>query len=142
MPLVPKGNFFDIERVFDELWHPGLKTETAESGFFAPRVDIIERDDHYEISAELPGVDKKDVHVTLEDGTLSITAEVNKEEKEEKEGRLIRQERRYGKFMRSFTLSNNIKDGDISASYDNGVLKLSVPKTTEETPQRRRIEIG
>ena len=142
MSLVPKGNFFDIDRVFDQLWSPGLKAEAPESGFFAPRIDIVELEDHYEISAELPGVDKKDIHITLEDGTLSITAEVNKEEKEEKEGRLIRQERRYGKFMRSFALSNNIKESDISASYDDGVLKLSVPKTQEETPKKRRIEIG
>jgi HSP20 family protein len=142
MSLVPRGNFFDIDRVFDQLWPPGPKTEAAESGFFAPRVDIVELEDHYEICAELPGVDKKDVHITLEDGTLSITAEVDREKKEEKAGRVIRQERRYGKFMRSFTLGNNVKESDIQATFNNGVLKLSVPKTKEETPQKRRIEIG
>ena len=94
MTLVPRGNFFDIDRVFDHLWAPGPRTETAESSFFAPRVDIKELEDHYEITAELPGVDKDNVHVTLEDGVLSITAEVEKEDKEEQEGRILRQERR------------------------------------------------
>ena len=142
MTLVPRGNFFDIDRVFDHLWPPGPRAETAESGFFAPRVDIKELENHYEITAELPGVSKDDVHITLEDGVLSITAEIDKEDKEEKEGKVIRQERRYGKYMRSFTLGNNVQDGDISAGFKDGVLKLSVPKAREEEPQKRRIEIS
>ncbi|PCH52493.1 MAG: heat-shock protein Hsp20 [Cellvibrionales bacterium] len=142
MTLVPRGNFFDIDRVFDHLWAPGPRTETAESSFFAPRVDIKELEDHYEITAELPGVDKDNVHVTLEDGVLSITAEVEKEDKEEQEGRLLRQERRYGKYMRSFTLGSNVQEGDISANFKDGVLKLNALKAKEEEPQKRRIDIS
>jgi HSP20 family protein len=142
MTLVPRGNFFDVDRVFDHLWSPGLKAETAESGFFAPRVDIKELDDHYEITAELPGVSKEDVHIALEDGVLSITAEINQEDSEEKEGRIIRQERRYGKYMRSFSLDKNVSDADISANFVDGVLKLSAAKAKEEVPQKRRIEIS
>jgi HSP20 family protein len=142
MTLVPRGNFFDIDRVFDHLWSPGPRTETAESGFFAPRVDIKELEDHYEITAELPGVDKDNVHITLEDGVLAISAEIEKEDKEEQEGKIIRQERRYGKYMRSFTLGSNVHEADITASFKDGVLKLSAPKAREEEPQKRRIEIG
>jgi len=113
----------------------------VEGGFFAPRVDIKELQQHYEITAELPGVKKDDVHISLEDGVLSITAEIEREDKEEKEGRVIRQERRYGKYLRSFTLGSNVSDKDITASFADGVLKLNVPKTSEEEPKKKRIEI-
>jgi len=105
-------------------------------------VDIKELEKHYEITAELPGVNKDDVHITLEDGVLSITAEIEQENKEEEEGKVIRQERRYGKYMRSFTLGNNVQDSDISANFKDGVLTLTAPKASEEEPQKRRIEIG
>ena len=85
MTLIPRGNFFDIDRVFDHLWPPTSRGETVEGGFFAPRVDIKELQQHYEITAELPGVEKDDVHISLEDGVLSITAEIEREDKEEKE---------------------------------------------------------
>ena len=75
MALVPRGNFFDIDRAFDNFWSPTKQSETPESGFFAPRVDIKERENCYEITAELPGVKKDDIHVTLEDGVLAISAE-------------------------------------------------------------------
>lgn len=141
MTLIPRGNFFDIDRVFDHLWQPGQRAETVESGFFAPRVDIKELEDHYEISAELPGVTRDAITVTLEDGVLAITAECKQETREEQHGRTIRQERRYGKYMRSFTLGKNVRDGDISADFKDGVLTLTAPKAREEEPQKRHIQI-
>ena len=75
MTLVPRGNFFDIDHVFDNFWSPAKHSETPESGFFALRVDIKELDNCYEITAELPGVKKDGIHVTLEDGVLSISAD-------------------------------------------------------------------
>mgnify|MGYP003384105550 CR=1 FL=1 len=138
MTLVPRGNFFDIDRAFDNFWSPAKQLETPESGFFSPRVDIKELDNCYEITAELPGVKKNDIHVTLEDGVLSISAETCSEEKEEDKGRVIRQERRYGKYLRSFTLGNNIHEEDISADFTDGVLKLKAP---DDVPQKRRISI-
>ncbi|MBQ0720507.1 MAG: Hsp20/alpha crystallin family protein [Gammaproteobacteria bacterium] len=142
MALAPRGNFFDIDRVFDNYWAPTTKSETPESGFFAPRVDIKELDNCYQITAELPGVKKDDIHVTLEDGVLSISAETSSEDKEEENGKVIRQERRYGKYLRSFTLGNNIHEKDISADFTDGILKLKAPKSPDEAPQKRRIEIG
>lgn len=141
MTLVPRGNFFDIDRAFDNFWSPAKQLETPESGFFSPRVDIKELDNCYEITAELPGVKKNDIHVTLEDGVLSISAETCSEEKEEDKGRVIRQERRYGKYLRSFTLGNNIHEEDISADFTDGVLKLKAPKAPDDVPQKRRISI-
>ena len=84
------------------------------------------------------GVKKDDIHVTLEDGVLAISAETCSEKKEEDNGRVIRQERRYGKYLRSFTLGNNIHEEDISADFTDGVLKLNAPKAADDVPQKRR----
>jgi HSP20 family protein len=130
---------FDVDRFFDDFWAPS--SESQAGTFFAPRVDIREADGHYEITAELPGVDRDDIHVHVKDGILTLEAEATQEDKEEKEGKLIRQERRYGKFMRSFNLGNDVHEADIKASFKDGVLKLEAPKLIERPPERRRIEI-
>lgn len=142
MTLVKRGTLFDIDRVFDHLWSPGLQRVSAESSCFAPRVDIKELEDHYEITAELPGVSKEDVHLSLEDGVLSLTAEINQQDNEENEGRVIRQERRYGKYMRSFSLDKNVSETDISAKFVDGVLKLTAAKAKVDIPEKRRIAIA
>ena len=140
MTLIPRNNLFDIDRFFNDSW---MQTGEQQAGtFFAPRVDIKEAGDHYEITAELPGVDKKDIHVHVKDGILTLEAESSKEEKEEKKGKIIRQERRYGKFMRSFNLGGDISESDIKASFKDGVLTLEAPKLVEKAPERRRIEIN
>jgi HSP20 family protein len=105
-------------------------------------VDIKEAGDHYEITAELPGVAKEDVHVHVRDGVLTLEAETSQEDKEEKEGKIIRQERRYGRYMRSFNLGADIHEADIKASFKDGVLKLQAPKLVAKAPERRRIEVS
>jgi len=139
MSLVPRRNLFDIDRFFSDSWPQ--TPESRAGGFFAPRVDIKEADDHYEITAELPGVAKEDIHLHVRDGTLTLEAETTKEDKEEKDGKVIRQERRYGKYMRSFNLGADIKEEDIKAAFKDGVLTLSAPKLVEKEPERRRIEV-
>lgn len=139
MNLVPRNTLFDFDNLLDHFWAPQSTESSATS--FAPRVDISEKKDHYELTAELPGVDKKDIDVTLDNGLLTISAESRFEDKEEKEGRLIRQERRYGKFVRSFNLGTDVKDKDINAEFNNGLLKLTVPKVEEKSPVSKRIEI-
>ena len=139
MSLIPRNNFFDIDRFFNDSW-PQLGDSQAGT-FFAPRVDIKEAGDHYEITAELPGVDKKDIHVHVKDGILTLEAESAKEEKEKKKGKVIRQERRYGKFMRSFNLGTDVKEADIKAEFKDGVLSVRLPKTEEVKPKRQAIPI-
>ena len=139
MSLIPRNNLFDIDRFFNDSWP--MASESQAGTFFAPRVDIKDIDDHYEITAELPGVSREDIHVHVKDGILTLEAETSQEEKEEKEGRIIRQERRYGKFMHSFNLGNDVQESDIKASFKDGVLKLEAPKLVEKEVERRRIEI-
>jgi len=140
MNLIPRSSLFDFDSLFDDFWAPTHSSETAASSF-SPRVDIKEKKGKYEIAAELPGIDKKDIDVTLDNGILSISAESEQEDKEEKDGRVIRQERRYGRFVRSFNLGGNVKEADIKAEFKDGVLKLTVPKAQEQEQVSKRIEI-
>jgi HSP20 family protein len=139
MSLIPRSNLFDIDRFFNESW-PTL-SESQIGTFFSPRVDIRDLEDHYEITAELPGVSREDIQVHVKDGVLTLEAETRHEEKEEKEGRVIRQERRYGKFLRSFNLGSDVEESDIKASFKDGVLTLEAPKLVEKEVERRRIEV-
>jgi len=141
MTLVPRSDFFDIDKLFDDFYAPIKKQGGAMDSFFTPRVDIKENGDHYEITAELPGVKKDDLHIHLEDGLLTIEAETKQEESEEKEGKIIRQERRYGKYSRSFSLGDSVKEEDISAAFEDGILKITAPKVTDTAPQKRRIDV-
>jgi HSP20 family protein len=139
MSLIPRNNFFDLDRFFNDSWPQ--QGDSQAGTFFAPRVDIKEAGDHYEITAELPGVDKKDIQVHVRDGILTLEAESTKESKEQKKGKVIRQERRYGKFMRSFNLGADVQEADIKAEFKDGVLTLQAPKIVEKVQERRRIEV-
>ncbi len=140
MSLIPRGSFFDTDHFFGDFFAP--TTMDREGAFFAPRVDVHEKEDSYEISAELPGVKKKDLHVTLDDGVLTLEAETKAEDIEKKEGHVIRQERRYGKFVRRFNLGSDVHEKDITASFKEGVLSLTAPKHKEKASITHRIEVS
>lgn len=144
MSLIPRHSLFDFDSLFDTFWVPQRQSEAGEeTTSFLPRVDVKEKKSSYEITAELPGIEKDDVHVHLDDGVLSIEAEHKYDDKEEKDGKVIRQERRYGKFMRSFNLGRDVTESDVKAEFKNGVLKLEVPKVEVNEPETtvRRIPI-
>lgn len=141
MSLVPRNSLFDFEHFFDHFRAPDIFSD-KDNGFFTPRIEVKEKKDQYVISAELPGVEKDDVHVTLENGVLTIEAESHKEDKEEKDGRILRQERRYGKLLRSFNIGTDVKEEDIQATFKNGVLKLTAPKLEKPAETSRRIDVS
>lgn len=104
------------------------------------KVDVSEDDKAYTVHAEIPGVKKEDIHVSVDGGQLSISAEV-KNEKEVKEGsKVLRSERYYGKVSRSFTLAQEVDDAAAEAKYDNGVLELRLPKHTGSKTKRLAIQ--
>ena len=140
MSLIARNNLFDIDRFFNDSWPQMSESQTGT--FFAPRVDIKEADGHYEITAELPGVDRKDIHVHVKEGILTLEAQASEEDETREQGKVIRQERRYGKFMRSFNLGTDVQEGDIKASFKDGVLTLEAPKVVEKEAERRRIEVS
>ena len=110
-------------------------------GFEMPdfKADIVDKGDKFVLEAELPGFDKKDININVDDNRLTITAE-HSESKEESKDNYIRKERRYGSFTRSFDVSN-IRTEDIKADYKNGMLVLDLPKK-DSGPDSRKIDIG
>ena len=110
----------------------------SEVADWEPRADVIEREDAYEVSVELPGVDKDAVEVTFEKNTLTITGK--REAENDENARYYRRERRYGTFRRSFRVPERGVDGDkVRAAYNNGVLTLTLPKAVEVLP--KKIEV-
>jgi HSP20 family protein len=106
-----------------------------------PPVDFVERDKEYEVTAELPGLDRQDVEVKLANGALIIHGEKNMEHEENREGAFF-SERRYGSFKRSFRLPENVDAEKIAASFEKGVLKVSLPKSAHKTVEEKKIEIA
>lgn len=119
-------------------------------GFFRPvrvegapdvkiKIDVKEDDKSYTVHADIPGVKKEDIHVTVEGNQVSISAEV-KQEKEVKEGeRVLRSERFYGKTERSFTLANEVDEASAQAKYSDGVLELTLPKKATTSAKKLAI---
>ena len=106
------------------------------------RTDITEKDGNYILEAELPGFKKDDIRIDLEKDCLTISAEHSGENEEnDSERNFVRRERFYGSYSRSFNVSGIDTDA-ISASYEGGVLKLTMPKKTPEVPASRRLEIS
>lgn len=123
-------NFFDnFERNF-------FGNGAAELPAF--RTDIKDAGDRFVLAAELPGFHKEDISLDVKDGILTISAQ-HVEEKEQ-QGDYIRRERRYGSFSRSFDISG-IDENSVGATYQNGILELSLPKTVPAVPEARRIAI-
>jgi HSP20 family protein len=108
---------------------------------FAPRVETAETEAAYEVTAELPGVDEKDVKVSIEDSILTVSGE-KKAEREEKKKDYVMSERSYGAFKRSFTLPENVAVDRIEARFDKGVLRVTLPKTAPTPSRQREIPIA
>ena len=106
-----------------------------------PAVDIAEDDKEYTIKAELPGVNKEDVRVSVEGGVLSISGE-RKTEKEEKNKKYHRIERTYGSFARSFTLPEGTASDRVGAEFKDGVLKVHLPKDEKAKPKSIDVKVG
>lgn len=104
------------------------------------KLDVKEQEKAYVVHAEMPGIKKEDIHVTIEGGTVSISAE-RKEEKEVKEGeRVLRSERYFGKVARSFQLGQDVDDAKATARFTDGVLELTLPKKTAAATKRLVID--
>ena len=112
----------------------------ADLGSSLPAVDLVERDGSYELQAELPGLDPKDVEVKLSDGIMTIKGEKSASHVEDKDDFHLR-ERSYGAFQRSFRLPAGIDPDKVAATFDKGVLTVTLPKTAEAREKERKIEV-
>jgi len=128
-----------MSRLFQDYAPRGEQDLTT--GNFVPPVDIYEDEQGITVKAELPGLDPKDVDVQVENNTLTIKGE-RKFEKEEKEENFHRIERRYGSFVRSFTLPSTVDTDSVKADYENGVLKVHMAKRAEAKPKQIKVNVG
>ena len=144
-PYSRKNNsLYNPFREMDELEN---KLFSNQFGFFDStsldefKTDIKDEGDHYVLEADLPGFEKKDIHLDINNDILTVSAERHSEhEEKDKKGKYVRCERSYGSYSRQFDLSG-VKADEIGAKYENGVLKLTMPKKTAEEPKTHHLEI-
>ena len=134
--LIPRKDFFDemFGNEFDSFW--GRK----ENRFM--RTDIQEKEGHYILEIDVPGYQKENIKIELENGYLMVTANANETKDENKNG-YIHQERFFGTCSRSYYVGKNVKQEDIKANFKDGILKISFPKEKQEKIESKKyIEIG
>jgi HSP20 family protein len=130
-----------INRVFRDSYTGGDRDESLTTSSFAPAVDVYEDEQKVTLKIEVPGIEEKDIDVRVENNTLTVHGE-RKIEKEEKEENYRRVERQYGSFTRTFTLPQTVDTENVSANYDKGVLKISLPKKAEAKPKQIKVQVG
>jgi HSP20 family protein len=140
-----------IDRLFDELpsWRSPFRRPLLSAAPFSgvewkwgavPAVDIVEKDNAYEVTAELPGLDEKNIAVKYSDGMLTIRGE-KEEAKEEKKKDYHLSERRYGSFQRSFSVPDGVDPDKIVANFSKGVLTVALPKSAEAQKKEKTIAV-
>jgi len=142
----------EIDRVFEDFsrsfpfggrlahWAAPWQRAAEALDVSAPAVDVVEKNGAYEITAEMPGMDEKNIEVKLSDDILTIKGE-KKEEKEEKDKNYYMSERRFGSFQRSFQLPAGVDQSKIAANFQKGVLTVTLPKSAEAQKQEKKIEV-
>lgn len=140
----------EVERVFDDFTRFPFGSRFLDSAPLrgreltvdvpSPAVDVVEKDNAYQISAELPGMDESNIEVKVADDVLTIKGE-KKEEKQEKDKNYYMSERRYGSFQRAFQLPQGVDQSKIDASFQKGVLTVTLPKSPEAQKKEKKIPV-
>ena len=137
--LAPWTPFTDFDRLFGRMSGENAPMANPAGGTWVPAIDIRETEDSYLIEADVPGLKKDDIELTVEDNVLTLKGERNHESEEKKEG-YRRMERRYGSFRRSFELPAGVDTGKVKADFKDGVLSVTLPKPEEVKP--KQIEVN
>lgn len=134
MMLMPRRNFDLFDEMFEEPFF-GKSNKLM-------KTDIKESDKEYTIEVDLPGYTKDNIKISVNDGYLTVNANISKEDNDTS-SKYVRKERYYGQCSRSFYVGDNIETEDVKASFHNGILKLSVPKkeTVKELPEKKYVQI-
>ena len=149
----PFSLFQEMDRMFDNIWRNFDETfwpfrrrhykpvKWEEVPFYrTPLTNITEDEKNYMISAELPGLNKGDIQITIHDGMLEVKGEKKEDKKEEKEG-YVRREYSSASYYRAFNLPENIDEDTIDANLNKGILKLTIPKKEPEKKEMKKIEV-
>ena len=142
MMIVPRKNFDLFDDFFDDpFFH---REERVNHPMPMMKTDIRENENNYVIDVDLPGFNKDDIKIDVEDGYLNIKASMNSTDDEEEKGKYIRRERFIGECSRSFFVGEDVKVEDVKATFKNGILTLEVPKVEEKKklPEKKYVEIG
>jgi HSP20 family protein len=129
----------EMNRLFNTVFDAPAPGNSGALRRWMPAMDLVETDDRFVLTADLPGLTEDDVKIEFEDGTLTVSGERKAQHETKKDG-YHRVERAFGAFSRSLTLPQGVDPEAVTASFDRGVLEISIPKPEERKP--RRIEIG
>jgi HSP20 family protein len=146
----PMRDIMSMEREFNKIFNSlerkfgfgngDNENQEFDNAVWMPMTDILEDDNQYYLNIDLPGIKKEDVKINYSNGQLSISGE-RKQENVEKNTKYHRAERSYGKYYRSFTLPQKIKENEIDAEFKDGQLKISIPKSEEAKPKQLEIKV-
>lgn len=144
MTNIVRRDPYAIDSMLDDLFKGFLVRPVRYSGDMPEmqmiKMDVKEGDRDFTVHAELPGVDKEDIHVTIDGNTVSINAEVKKTTEEKEGDKVLRSERYYGKVFRSFSLSQDVDEASARARFEKGVLELVLPKKASTAARKLSIE--
>lgn len=124
-----------MDSIFNEFFNPALCIDENADRLWNPVVDVYENDGSIVVKAEIPGIEKKDIAVDIDNGVLTVKGE-RKNEEEINEERFYRKERVYGKFQRSFRLPEGTDYDKINADFKDGILTVTVPRVEEKKPKK------
>lgn len=136
-PLLFDEPFFPGRRLFDEFFERDFGRG---EGVFSPTIDVADKETEIEVTAELPGMEEKDIDVTVDEHGLSLRGEKRQERKEERDN-YYRMERSFGSFQRYVPLASAVDREKVKARFKNGVLKIHLPKTGEALQKAKKIQI-
>jgi HSP20 family protein len=128
----------ELDRLFDSPFVPVFRTPDSFSRW-TPALDVYQDKDQFTVVAELPGLKKEEIELSLHDGVLTISGE-RKQEKKGEEG--YRNERLFGRFQRSVTLPSSVDGNNVKATYQDGILKVVLPKAEEAKPKQIEVSVG
>lgn len=132
----------EMNRMLDRFFRGGdLSDLEMDAGAWMPPIDLAETEDKFTVKAEIPGIDPKEVEISVKDNILHIKGE-KKEEKEEKGKNYYRMERRYGSFARSINLPSSVDTNKVTAEYKNGVLEIALQKKEEVKPKQINVKVS
>ncbi|GAA0793867.1 Hsp20/alpha crystallin family protein [Marinobacterium sediminicola] len=131
------NSLFD-DTFLDDFFRP---LASRSNGDRVAAIDVHESDSAYKVNVDMPGVKKEDIHISLDNGVLTVKGETRTENKEEKDGKLIRQERHVGQFVRQLSVGSDVDAKAVKAAFEDGVLAITLPKKPAEPKEGVKISI-
>ena len=132
--------FAHFDSFFNQVHAPAVSSSESSAAHWRPKIDVRETPKEVVVHAELPGLNKEDIKISVKDGVVTLSGERKFEEKKE-EGDYSKVERSYGSFHRSFSVGDNIDPKSIKAKYNNGILELTVPKPEQKVDTEHNVNI-